>query len=200
MYSCYDLPPFSRVPRQWTGYSNFLNCEPREVFSLAMHSFGLSDIVTLTSTCTLFLRLFGLTSDESQAAATKCQSYRWSKSKQRKPLFRSRNIKVEEIFSRASTKPPPVPWWSSLCHIAFCSGWFVNVTHIWESPLRTASIRLACTQVCGAHSWLVTDVGGSSSPWAVTPLGKSPCMYNKAGWASHGGKPVSFALPWFLLQ
>lgn len=126
MYSCYDLPQFSRVPRQWTGYSNFLYCEPREVFSLEMYSFGLSDIVTLV----LFF-WDSLDWPVMQAAATKCQSYRWSKSKQRKPLFRSRNIKVGEIFSRASTKPPPVPWWSSLCHIAFCSGWFCQCdTHL----------------------------------------------------------------------
>lgn len=180
MHSCYDLPPFSRVPRQLTQYSNFLNCEPREVFSLEMHSFGHSDIVKLTSTCTLFWDSLGwpmMSHRQLQSSV----SITDDQSLSRESLF----LEVGTLLSLLLFSGEAV----CVTLLAVLVG-FVNGTHIWESPLRTASIRLTCTQVSSARSWLVTDVGDSSSPWtvtplwAVTPLGKSPCMYNKAGWAS----------------
>lgn len=142
----------------------------RYVILLEMPSSGHSVIVKLTKHLDSFSAFLCRGCNKQSVS-----HYRWSKGRQRKPPFRSLHIKVGERSPRASTKPPPLPWRSQ----------FVSHYSLFWLPLSTwhtsgnlhwgiASIGLACTQVCGVCSWLVTYVGGSSSLWAVTPLGKSP--------------------------
>lgn len=94
----------------------------------------------------------------------------------------------------------PVPWsdqqtrWKKKKEWECLPPWLVLSTwHELESPgkrdsWKDASIQTGLQAICGALSWLMSEVERPSPLWAIWLLGRPPWSYRKASRLSHEGQ------------
>lgn len=117
---------------------------------------------------------------------------------------------LEFLVSQPSENCEPQIWWETLSHREM---WGAIAEDTWCRPLASTRGLNSWTRVhtfvytwhnfslenvptrlaCGVFSWLMINVGGSSSLWSVSSRAGSPELHKNARWAS---KPVNGTPPW----